>query len=88
MGYNDDPFFRYSLDEKKKMTQEEFFALIEESNDYVLKAHSQINEGVAPKFNTIEELRAYYNCIPLDEVLNNMDKLFEDYMKNNPNQKP
>ncbi len=41
-----------------------------------------------PRFDSIEEFMNYYDCIPLDDILNNMDKLFEDYMKNNPNQKP
>ncbi len=78
MDYSDDPFFKYSLEELRNMTREEFCAIIEESNEYVRKKHSQINEEVPPKFNTIEELRAYYKCIPLEEAINKLDKLFND----------
>lgn len=78
MDYSDDPFFKYSLEELRNMTREEFCAIIEESNEYVRKKHSQINEEVPPKFNTIEELRAYYKCIPLGEAINKLDKLFND----------
>ncbi len=78
MDYSDDPFFKYSLEELRNMTHEEFCAIIEESNEYVRKKHSQINEEVPPKFNTIEELRAYYKCIPLEEAINKLDKLFND----------
>ena len=31
----------------------------------------------SPEFNTIEELRAYYNCIPLEDVMKGFDKVFE-----------
>ena len=31
----EDPFFRYTSDELKNMTHEEFCAVIEESNEYV-----------------------------------------------------
>ena len=75
MEYNDDPFFRYSKQERRKMTNEEYYALIEESNKYVRKKHSQINEQKTPQFNTIEELRAYYNCIPLEDVINKINEL-------------
>lgn len=79
MAYNDDPFFRYSKEERKKMTREEYCALVEESNKYVRKKHCQINENIAPKFNTIEEIMDYYDAIPFDEAVNNMNKLFEKY---------
>ena len=87
MAYNDDPFFRYSLEEKKNMTQEEFLSLIDESNEYVLKKRSQINEEVAPTFNTIEELRAYYKCMPLDEAVKRMEKKIAKLMKIHARQK-
>ena len=73
--YND-PFFKYTIEEKSKMSQEEFCALMEEHNEYVRKKHSKLNEQEMPKFNTIEELRAYYHCMPLDEAINKMDQLF------------
>ena len=78
MERNDDPFFRYTDEERMNMTREEYCALIEESNEYVRKKHSQINEQKSPRFNTIEELGAYYKCRPLDEVVNNMNKLLDE----------
>ncbi|MBR5332533.1 MAG: hypothetical protein IKV32_04465 [Muribaculaceae bacterium] len=78
MGYNDDPFFRYSVEELQNMTHEEFCAIIEESNEYVRKKFEEQKNQVAPKFNTIEEFRAYYKCMPLDEAVNKLNKLFED----------
>lgn len=57
MERNDDPFFRYSIEELQDMNHEEFCAVIEESNEYVRKKYSQINEQETPRFNTIEELR-------------------------------
>ena len=76
MERNDDPFYKYTKEERMNMTQEEYCALIEARNEYVRKKHNQINEQESPRFNTIEELRAYYKCRPLDEVVNNMNKLF------------
>ena len=78
MERNDDPFFRYTDEERMNMTREEYCALIEESNEYVRKKFEQSKEQEAPRFNTIEELRAYYNCIPLDEAVKNMNKLFDE----------
>ena len=78
MDYSDDPLFKHSTEECRKMTREEYCALVEEHNKFVRKKHSQINEEVPPKFNTIEELRAYYKCIPLEEAINKLDKLFND----------
>mgnify|MGYP003298974758 CR=1 FL=1 len=75
---DNNPFYRYTHEERKKMSWDEYCALIEERNEFIRKKYSQINEDVAPKFNTIEELRAYYNCIPFDEAVNNMNKLFEN----------
>lgn len=63
-----DPFFRYTIEELQNMSHEEFCAVIEESNEYVRKKHSRINEQEMPRFNTIEELRAYYDCMPFDEI--------------------
>ena len=75
-----DPFFQYTHEEKMQMTDDEFFALLEESNEYVDKKYSALNEEQEsyPRFDSIEELRAYYNCRPLDEVINNCYKLFDN----------
>lgn len=72
-----DPFFKYTLEEKKQMSDDAFFALLEESNEYVDEKYRVLNEEQesVPKFNTIEELRAYYNCRPLDEVITNFNKI-------------
>ena len=75
IDYND-PFFQYTDEERRNMSQEEYCALIEEHNGYVRKKHSQLNEQVPPKFNTIEELRAYYHCMPLSEAENKLNELF------------
>ncbi len=75
VDYND-PFFKYSIEEKRNMTQEEFCALIREHNEYARKQFGKLNEQKPPKFNTVEELRAYYNCMPLDEAINKMSQLF------------
>ena len=75
----EDPFFRYTSDELKNMTHEEFCAVIEESNEYVRKKWEEEKDQEMPHFNTIEELRAYYNCIPFDEAVKRMNKLFEKY---------
>lgn len=78
MERNDDPFFRYTVDELQNMTHEEFCAVIEASNEYVRQKFEQSKEQEAPRFNTIEELRAYYNCIPFDDFVNNANKLFDE----------
>jgi hypothetical protein len=78
MERNDDPFFRYTDEERMKMSREEYCALIEESNEYVRKKYSQLNEQEMPRFNTIKELMDYYEAIPLDDMINNMNKLFEN----------
>ena len=79
MERNDDPFFRYTDEERMNMTREEYCALIEERNEYVRKKFDQSKGAEAPRFNTIEEFRAYYNCIPFEEAVKNMNKLFDEY---------
>lgn len=74
--YSDDPFFQYSDEERRNMTKEEYCAMLEEHNEYVRKKYSQLNEQVPPKFNSVEELRAYYNCMPLDEAERKLNDLF------------
>ena len=79
MAYNDDPFFKYTREERRNMTREEYCALLEERNEYVRKKWEEEKDQEAPHFNSIEELRAYYNCIPFDEAVKRMNKLFEKY---------
>ena len=81
-----DPFFQYTHEEKMQMTDDEFFALLEESNKYVEKKYSVLNEEQKsyPRFNSIEECMEYYDAIPLDEAINNCYKLFDE---NDNNQK-
>ena len=71
-----DPFFKYTLEEKSKMSREEFKALLRESNKYVRSEFERLKDLETPKFNTVEELRAYYHCCPLEEVVKEIDKLF------------
>ena len=58
------------------MTLEEFIALIEESNEYVLKKFEESKNQEAPKFETIEEFMEYYDAIPFEEFEN---KIREKY---------
>ena len=77
--YVEDPFFKYTDEERCNMTREEYCSLIEEHNEYVRQKHqfAQLHENEIPKVNIIEELRAYYNCMPLDEAENKMNSLFD-----------
>ena len=74
-----DPFFQYTDEEMDQMTDDEFFALLEERNRYVRKKHSILKETPRPKFNSIEEYMEYYDAIPLEDVVNNLNKLFDKY---------
>ena len=76
-NYSDDPFFKCTDEEMRNMTHEEFCALIEEHNEYARKQFRQLSEQEMPRFNTVEDLRAYYNCMPLDEAINKMNQLFD-----------
>ena len=87
MAYNDDPFFKYTGEELKNMTHEEFCALLEESNEYVRKKWEEEKNQETPHFNTIEEFRAYYNCMPLDEAVKRMEKEIAKLMKIHARQK-
>lgn len=77
--YMNDPLFKYTIEEQRNMPLDEWLLLLEESNMYVREKHRILQEShhEVPKFNTIEELRAYYQCRPLDEAINNWDKLFD-----------
>lgn len=75
----EDPFFRYTSDELKNMTHEEFCAVIEESNEYVRKKWEEKKDQEMPHFNTIEEIRAYYHCIPFEEAVKKLEKLFDNH---------
>ena len=72
------PLSRYTQEEIDRMSDDEFFALMEENNVWVRKHYAQLKESnkPTPEFNTIEELRAYYNCRPLEEVLNKANEMF------------
>lgn len=75
--YSDDPFFKYTDEERRNMTQEEYCAMIEESNEYVRRQFGMLNEQEMPRFNTLQELLDYYDAIPFEEAVNNMNKLFD-----------
>ena len=64
-----------------QMTEDEFFSLLEKHNEYFDKKHSALNETQEsyPRFNSIEECMKYYNATPLEDVVNNMNKLFDRY---------
>ena len=72
------PLFDYSIEECANMPIEEFDRLLEEDNEYVERKYAILNESnePEPEFNSIEEIRAYYHCKPLDEVINNRNKIF------------
>ena len=76
--YNEDPFFQYTSEERRNMTQEEYCALIEQHNEYARKQFGKLNEQEMPPFNTVEELRAYYHCMPLNDAINKMNLLFDN----------
>ena len=73
-----DPFFKYTDEERRNMTQEQYCALIEESNEYVRHRHQfeTLNENEMPRFSSLQELLDYYDAIPFEEAVNNMNKLF------------
>ena len=43
-----DPFFQYTDEEIEQMTEDEFFALLEKSNEYVDKKYSALKEPQNP----------------------------------------
>ena len=75
--YSEDPFFQYTSEERRNMTQEEYCALMEQHNEYARKQFGKLNEQEMPRFNTLQELLEYYDAIPFEEAVNNMNKLFE-----------
>ena len=79
MNMNQRPLSKYTQEEIDRMTEEEFVALMEADNVWVRKHYTLLNESdkPRPKFNTIEELMKYYNAKPMEEVFNNISKLFE-----------
>lgn len=74
-----DPMYKYTAEERRNMSLDEWLLLLEESNKYVREKHRRLQESnfKPPKFNSIEECMEYYDAIPLDEAINNWDKLFE-----------
>ena len=73
------PLFDYSIEDCANMPIEEFDRLLEEDNEYVERKYARLQESKEPRptFNSIEEIRAYYHCKPLDEVINNAYKMFD-----------
>lgn len=72
------PLSRYTIEDCANMPIEKFEALLEANNEWVREHYAQLKESnkPRPKFNTIEELDAYYNCRPLEEVLNKANEMF------------
>lgn len=79
------PLSKYTIEECANMSPEEFDALLEADNEYIRQKYAKLNESEESKpiFSSIEEVMEYYDAIPIDEVLNNMDKMFNinDYYK-------
>ena len=71
-----DPMSKYTIEECSKMSHEKFEALLEEHNKYVRAEFERLKDVEVPKFNSMEELRAYFQCSPLEEVVKEIDKLF------------
>lgn len=61
------------------MSEEEFCALMEADNEWVRQYHARLDESdqKIPEFDSIEELRAHFNCHPLDDILKDTQDLFE-----------
>lgn len=76
----DRPLAKYTLEECSKMTLEEFEAILEADNEWVRRHYSKLNEGdnneEVHNFNSLEELRAYFHCKPLSEVINKGCEMF------------
>jgi hypothetical protein len=75
IDYND-PFFKYSSEERRNMTEEEYGALLDAHNEYSEKKRMALNEQKRPKFKTLQEVMDYYDAIPFDEAMNKLSKLF------------
>lgn len=69
---------RYTYEEYAKMPIERFEVILEEHNKYVRQKYARLAESnePEPEFNSIEELDAYYHCIPFEDAVNNIYKMF------------
>lgn len=54
----DDPSNKYAFEEISQKSEEEFFLLLEEHNNYIEEKYSLLNENDFPHLTTIEEIRA------------------------------
>lgn len=76
----DRPLAKYTIEECSKMTHEEFEAILEADNEWVRRHYSKLNESDNNEefhnFNSIEELRAYFHCKPLSEIINKGSEMF------------
>ena len=68
----------YSIEECANMPREQFNTLLEIHNqcfDEEVKLLREAKE-MTTEFSSIEEIMKYYNAIPLDELINNGNKMF------------
>ena len=71
-----DPFQRYTCEDVRNMSDREFDFLMEEHNEYVRTKYSHLNENqnTPPDFNSIEELRSYFECRSFESALNTINE--------------
>lgn len=72
------PLSRYTIEDCANMPVEEFDRLLREHGAYLRKKYAILSESnePEPEFNSIEELDAYYHCIPFEDAVNNIYKMF------------
>ena len=72
------PLANYTIEECANMPIEQFETLLEADNEWVRKHYAQLkeNNNPRPKFNTIEELDAYYGCHSIEECFNKANEMF------------
>lgn len=51
----------------REMTDEEFLQMIDEMCEESVRKAKLLSENAPKKFNSVEEVRAYYNSTPLEE---------------------
>ena len=73
------PLSRYTIEDCANMPVEEFDRLLEEHNKYVERKYAILNESnePEPEFNSIEEIMEYYDAVPMEDVINNVYKMFD-----------
>jgi hypothetical protein len=75
------PMFRYSIKEIQNMSDEEYGALLDAHSEYFKKRYrTTLNKQKKPEFKNLQEIMDYYDAIPFDEAMNNLDKLFDEYL--------